>query len=928
MNINDPKLRNLIDRIGAFDKENLVDILHLLTVAVRAIAPSWDCRVYLEDLTQGALTCAVATGPHTEHKRQHAVQINAPERLISQVYLRQKEQVFQQFEATEEDCFGTFGVTSGVLLPILLRGRSVGVLCLDSTVGASLVEDRLTVLRELLAEIAGAVDQARQYHQQIQLSRQVDRAKKREAAFLMVRSAVELVDKVALASVLIPTPAITDEDPGGVEILASFSREKEAKRLYEDDKKINLGTGKSLLSPYIDRNGRLIGDNLSTPLFIPDLTAVQLQKRYLTEQMGLKSLYVVPRIEPGTRRVVCLVHYYTSETYEFSPFEKGLLEAHAEVAQRVVQEIGDEHIEVQVLSEINDLLAQRDEGLSSFLHRVLSKATELIGADAGSIALVEEMKGERWLVVEDEEGRIVGAKNKEWLKKNVPLLKVGGEELPARQRSLTGYVAHSGKPTILSDVAEAPAGFHRDVAEGSRSEIAVPLIAEDEVIAVICLNSLRLHYFSNEHQRILQIISRLIARHIADLQRIEKLTNEVSRLRTDVTYKDPSVQSYKLGNIIGNSPAAGRIVAFIQRVTPPLCHRLTQWHSHRPMETTLGLPSLLITGSTGAGKEFFFNNLFSSLNEAYRAKGGNGELPVKKTNIAAYSGDLTYSELFGHKRGAFTGASNDRRGILEEADGGVVFLDEIGDADPKTQVQLLRFLDNGEFVRLGENITRYTRCVLVAATNKDLRQRIADGKFREDLYHRLSELSVEVPNLNQRREDIPDLAVHFLGKLFRAYHPQDDGHWPVLTPEAKELLSGHHYQGNIRELRSILLRALLFAPDRTLGEDVIQAALDQSPAPAAGDKKYPAASEAQELLARLDERDGDFWSVLYEPYSDRRLNRETVQEVIRLARSQGDSSMPKLARRLHACDPASDDAEEKKVFFRFKNFLYKTIRIQ
>ena len=200
---------------------------------------------------------------------------------------------------------------------------------------------------------------------------------------------------------------------------------------------------------------------------------------------------------------------------------------------------------------------------------------------------------------------------------------------------------------------------------------------------------------------------------------------------------------------------------------------------------------------------------------------------MKKSNIAAYSGELTYSELFGHKRGAFTGAHTDRKGILEEAHGGVVFLDEIGDADPKTQVQLLRFLDNGGFVRLGENVTRYARVLLVAATNKDLRQLIRAGLFREDLYHRLSELTIEVPSLNERREDIPDLAVHFLGKLYRVYkRPEErDEDAPAITRGAQALLAGHHYTGNIRELRSILLRALFFRKGRVIAEEDIRRVL-------------------------------------------------------------------------------------------------------
>ena len=188
---------------------------------------------------------------------------------------------------------------------------------------------------------------------------------------------------------------------------------------------------------------------------------------------------------------------------------------------------------------------------------------------------------------------------------------------------------------------------------------------------------------------------------------------------------------------------------------------------------------------------------------------------------------MTYSELFGHKKGAFTGAYSDRRGILEETMGGIVFLDEIGDADPKTQVQLLRFLDNGGFVRLGENTERFSRVLLVAATNRNLPEEIARGNFREDLFHRLSELSIRLPSLNERREDISDLSVHFLGKLYRTYRGENDrpDTPPELSGDAKQELIRHHYQGNIRELRSILLRALFFRSRDVIDGEAIRKAI-------------------------------------------------------------------------------------------------------
>ena len=260
----------------------------------------------------------------------------------------------------------------------------------------------------------------------------------------------------------------------------------------------------------------------------------------------------------------------------------------------------------------------------------------------------------------------------------------------------------------------------------------------------------------------------------------------------------------------------------------------------------------------------------------------------------------------------------------------MVFLDEIGDADPKTQVQLLRFLDSGEFVRLGENITRHSQALLVAGTNRDLRQLIAEGKFREDLYHRLSELIIEVPSLNQRREDIPDLAVHFLGRLFQVYREPEQSaeDAPVLSVKAKQLLSDHLYTGNMRELRSILLRAMLFRNGKVIQQEEIEKALQPHSGVIANNHKSALKKQlTDEILQKIEVGDGDFWQAIYQPYTQKKITRETVLSVIEEARRQGATSMPKLARTLKACDPADDTAAGRKSFYRFKNFLYKTVRI-
>ncbi len=924
-------LPGLKEKIRVFGKENLDEMLHTLATGIIETAPECSVRIYLEDLTKGALACAYASGSHQAEIRGTTFPIIAADILVSATFVSQLPTEIHstvRLAGADREFAAKFGIAASTLLPITSYGKSLGVLCCDRATSGELFSGKSKgVICQLLVDVADRLDQARKYNQQLLLARQVDEYKKREAAGFMVRSAVRLIDKLALASVLVPS------GDGSLVVLASHSEDPQMKAAYDSLGAIGLEKGKSLISRFVDDDAVITDEKLLQPLSFLDLTKQELQKSALTEKMALRSLYVVPRYEPQSRRIICLVNYFTNEIYRFSDFEMGLLQTHAEMVERVIEEIGGEHLEVRVLSEISDMLLERSERVTPFLTKVLSKATELIGADTGSIAISEEFEDGRWLVVEDAEGNIVGAKHKEWLKKHIPPFRVGGPELAPLDRSLTGYVAWSKEAKIIGSIEaeQKSGGFHRSMHEEIKSEIAVPVICDDEVIAVICLNSLKPAYFTEEHKRILQIIESLTARHLSDLQRIERLQNEVTRLASDVGYKDPGISSYKLGNIIGNSSKAREIVDFINTVSIPICNRISLWSKNVLQEATIGLPSILVLGQTGSGKEFFFNNLYNKLNTMYRETvNPAGELPVKKTNIAAYSGELTYSELFGHKKGAFTGAYNDRKGILEDAGGGIVFLDEIGDADPKTQVQLLRFLDNGGFIRLGDNQQKYSRVLLVAATNKDLAEEIRKGNFREDLYHRLSELSVTVPSLNERREDIPDLSKHFLGKLYRTYKGAEEQKDtpPSLSEEAKAVLVNHQYKGNIRELRSLLLRALFFRSSSTISagdiRNAIKAGIWENPSSSVNDMS---SQMADRIIAEIT-AGSDFWQVVYEPYTGNHISREIVRLVIEKARERSGKSMPRIAQFLRAVDTEKLGTKEESLrFFRFKNFLYKTVRI-
>jgi two-component system response regulator HydG len=210
--------------------------------------------------------------------------------------------------------------------------------------------------------------------------------------------------------------------------------------------------------------------------------------------------------------------------------------------------------------------------------------------------------------------------------------------------------------------------------------------------------------------------------------------------------------------------------------------------------------TVLLLGDTGTGKEV--------VARAIHRHGQRAEAPFVAVNCAAIPAELLESLLFGHVRGAFTGAVGDRAGSFREAHGGTLFLDEIGDMPISIQVKLLRVLESGEIVRVGTNDPTKVNVRLISATNCDLADAIADGKFRQDLFHRLKVVSVKLPPMRERRDDIPLLIDYFL-KEFSASHRKTIA---SLTPAVRKVLMGYSWPGNVRELRNVIERSMAFAP--------------------------------------------------------------------------------------------------------------------
>jgi DNA-binding NtrC family response regulator len=292
---------------------------------------------------------------------------------------------------------------------------------------------------------------------------------------------------------------------------------------------------------------------------------------------------------------------------------------------------------------------------------------------------------------------------------------------------------------------------------------------------------------------------------------------------------------------------------------------------------------VLITGESGVGKESIAQALY-----LLSPRRGREFVAV---NCPQYQeGNLTVSELFGHKKGSFTGAVADRKGCFELADGGVIFLDEIADLHMSAQLMLLRALSTGEFHPLGETTVRRVNVRVVAATNRPLNQLVANQQFRHDLLFRLRYFQLEVPPLRERGDDWRLLLDHYLRRLHRRY-----GVAKSFSEEALGVLERYRWPGNVRELMGIVSTGYALSDGDTIEiHDILDRLEQYQPGPE---------NDPDELFRRLSRRSGDFWTLVHDPYMDRDLARRDVRRLIARGLSHVEGSYRRLLSMWHIPSP-------------------------
>jgi formate hydrogenlyase transcriptional activator len=403
---------------------------------------------------------------------------------------------------------------------------------------------------------------------------------------------------------------------------------------------------------------------------------------------------------------------------------------------------------------------------------------------------------------------------------------------PTFERSLegsaSGIVFTTGKPRIFSlrDLEALPdSAMIR--ALGIRSACSVPLATAHGILGTLDLGAFAEDAFTADQFPLLTRVAGQIAIAVANAmsyQRIEELNAQLAREK--LYLEDEIRNDHLFEEIIGRSRALHRVLREIETVAPT--------------DSTV-----LISGETGSGKEL--------VARAIHQLSGRRDKPFVKLNCAAIPTGLLESELFGHEKGAFTGAINQRIGRFELANRGTVFLDEVGEIPLELQPKLLRVLQEREFERLGATRTIRTDARLIAATNRDLEALVAEQKFRQDLFYRLDVFPIHVPPLRERREDIPMLVRHFAQQFARRMKKGIE----AIPTETMDALTRYDWPGNIRELQNLIERAVILSKGPTLNVPVsaiTQTDVSAAPRSAAPDSSAAARSAEAETLEHIDRR--------------------------------------------------------------------------
>jgi Nif-specific regulatory protein len=481
-----------------------------------------------------------------------------------------------------------------------------------------------------------------------------------------------------------------------------------------------------------------------------------------------------------------------------------------------VDNIAPEHNSIVLESELESLyqvsqVLSRSLDFRETLTEVLSRLSDTAKLRHGMICLQDDSSGEL----------LVTALHENPAPFNTVRYKPG--------EGIVGAIMSSGKPLVVRRISDEDRFLDRlGVYDPELPFVGVPILIGEETAGVLAAQPLGSISLLKLHERFLQMVGNLIGQSVRLAKKVEDeqlaLKNERDSLRRKVRGE------HGFSNMVGHTPSMRMIFEQVRQVA--------KWNT-----------TVLVRGESGTGKELIANAIH------YNSPRSSG--PFIKLNCAALPDTLLETELFGHEKGAFTGAVNQRKGRFEQAHGGTIFLDEIGEISPTFQAKLLRVLQEGEFERVGGVKTQVVDVRVVAATNKDLESEVQEGNFREDLYYRLNVMPIQMPPLREHKEDIHDLSRFLVSKIAKS-----QGRELTIDDGAIRLLMHHDWPGNVRELENCLERAAVMSGEGAIDEKAINLSglkpmLDQGYSQAATTSKIdfddPDLDERERVVAALEQ---------------------------------------------------------------------------
>jgi len=444
-----------------------------------------------------------------------------------------------------------------------------------------------------------------------------------------------------------------------------------------------------------------------------------------------------------------------------------------ETSQAYQSQLARERDRLQVLLEINNVLITSRE-VPELFRGIVKTLERVIHHDYTSLALLDSQTGLLKVHALDFPG------SQSFIKQEITV---------PRDTSPSGQAIASGQPFLArgADIDRYQNEIMRSLrTSGVQTMCCVPLITHGQAFGTLNVASRRLDAFSPQDIELLQQVAAQIAVAVENALAFKEIEALKNKLAEEKLYLEEEIRSeFNFEEIIGESPALKRALAQVELAAPA--------------GTTV-----LLLGETGTGKELFARAIHNLSPRRDRT--------FVKVNCAAIPSGLLESELFGHERGAFTGAINQKIGRFELADRGTLFLDEVGDLPLELQPKLLRVLQEQEFERLGGNRTQRVDVRVVAATNQDLAKRVSERAFRSDLYYRLNVFPIQIPALRERAEDLPLLVRYFVQRFSRQLNKEVE----YIPADAMDALTQYSWPGNVRELENLIERAVLLSPGKEL----------------------------------------------------------------------------------------------------------------